>query len=97
MKCWVTSLEDLPPSSLRHHLTAYKSLPSTSLTLPQPPPTTPNHLQPPSTTLNHPHPPSTTLPSLTLPQQHRWVSEEDLDEIMSTYDSSGKGGLTFNE
>jgi hypothetical protein len=29
--------------------------------------------------------------------QHRWVSEEDLDDIMMTYDSSSKGGLTFNE
>lgn len=29
--------------------------------------------------------------------QHRWVSEGDLDDIMLTYDSSGKGGLTFHE
>eukprot|EP00775_Hariotina_reticulata_P007403 gene7403-7612_t len=29
--------------------------------------------------------------------QHQWVKEADLDEIMALYDTSGRGGLTFNE
>lgn len=29
--------------------------------------------------------------------QHNWVDEGDLDDIMATYDSTNKGGLTFNE
>uniref|UniRef100_A0A383V370 EF-hand domain-containing protein n=1 Tax=Tetradesmus obliquus TaxID=3088 RepID=A0A383V370_TETOB len=29
--------------------------------------------------------------------QHRWLSEPDLDEIMSLYDTTNRGGLSFSE
>lgn len=40
---------------------------------------------------------ATVRDSLWSSSQHQWVTEADLDEIMALYDTSGRGGLTFNE
>jgi len=43
------------------------------------------------------HAPLSVMPAVWLSLQHQWVTESDLDDIMALYDTSGRGGLTFNE